>query len=142
MSGENNGSGSRDAKGRFKKGSSGNPRGRPAEKRRLDVPEQLARDVMNLGREVITVAGPDGPRSITKHELVVDSIFRNAVKGKAASQKLWIDLTKLGLAEMVERHPALKLADAMRCISEDPEADLSPGLIQAVDYWKKRLKRA
>lgn len=131
----------RNARGQFEKGSSGNQRGRPHKRRRLDVPAQLGRDALHLGRQVVSVPGPNGPRNVTKHELVVEATFRNAVAGKAGAQRLWLDLMKSGLKELVERHPALLLADAMRSIYEDPSSDPPPGVIQAVDEWIRRLKR-
>ena len=131
----------RDSKGHFAKGSSGNKRGRPVKKRRLESTSQLARDFREIGRQMITVPGPDGPREITKHELVVEAVFAAAIKGKVGAQRYWMEQTRLGWMELEERHPGVKLAEAMRRIYENPTADPDPSILSAIDTWIKRIKR-
>lgn len=131
----------RNTMGQFAKGSTGNPAGRPPKRRRLDVPNQLARDFVHLGRQVVTVPGPDGPREITRHEAVVESVFRAAMQGKVSAMKLWMEQTLTGWKDIEERHPMTALGEAMRQFYEDPSRDHGPGFLQAVDFWAKRLSR-
>lgn len=131
----------RDASGRFVKGFTGNKRGRPPKKRRLEVPNQLARDFLEFGRQSITVPGPNGPREITKNELVIESVFAGAMKGRVGSQRLWIEFIMKGRTDLLERYPSLEIAEVMRQMYEDPMTDYGPGLRQAVDEWIRRIKR-
>lgn len=131
----------RDARGRFAKGSSGNRRGRPTKQRWLAVPNQISRDVVKVATQMVTVPGPKGPRQVTRGELVVEAICISALKGKASSQKHFVELMKIGFADLSKRHLGVALAEIFRQLHEDPTADHPPGLIQAVDEWIKRIER-
>jgi hypothetical protein len=63
--------------GWFPKGSSGNRKGRPANRR---VPQDPIFDTLS---EPITVNGPDGPRDMLPEEMLEWTTFLAAVKGKA-----------------------------------------------------------
>jgi hypothetical protein len=122
-------------------GTSGNRRGRPPKKRWLAVPNQIARSALEISKQVVTVPGPNGPRQAARGDLVIEAIYMNAMKGKASAQKQWVELMRMGFADLVERHPGVAVAEAMRQIYEDPTADPPPGLIQALDEWIRRIKR-
>lgn len=141
MSNDNSNPPRRNAKGQFVRGSSGNPGGRPPTRRRLGVPNQILRDVIELAEQVVEINGPNGKRKITKGELMVESLYAGALKGKVGSQRLFLDWMKLAYAERMERHPIIGVAEVFRQLHEDPNGNRDPAFLSAIDEWRKRLKR-
>lgn len=70
---------------RFKKGVSGNPSGRP--KKLLDFDAALLRE----GRTLITVNKNGRPVRVSKHEVVVNQVVLDAMKGTASDRRLYRD---------------------------------------------------
>lgn len=70
----------------FKKGQSGNPRGRKP--RTTNVTKLLATELDRL----ISVRDGDGEKRITKREALMTSLVNDAIKGKAAARQLLLKL--------------------------------------------------
>src|SRR5277367_575754 len=82
--------------GRFPKGRSGNPKGRPARRR---VPQD---PIFNVLSETIRVNGPGGPRDMLPEEMVEWATFLAALKGKARAIRdmtEWMIEYRTGLAK-------------------------------------------
>lgn len=69
------------ANGRFTKGQSGNPKGRPKGSR------NLASVVLRECRQLVRVNGPRGSRSVTKLEAAVMQLGNKAAQGDLPSQR-------------------------------------------------------
>jgi len=67
--------------GRFKKGQSGNPNGRPKGSR------NLATIVLRESRQTVRVNGPRGARSVTKLEAALMQLGNKAAQGDIRSQR-------------------------------------------------------
>lgn len=91
----------------FKKGASGNPRGRPRSLPRAEVPSQLGRDVRAIGRTKTPLKTPSGARQVTMMEAFVWKIWMDAMAGKVTAQRILLELIKGSLVENVETQQAL-----------------------------------
>jgi hypothetical protein len=72
--------------GRFAKGRSGNPTGRPK------GAKNLASIIIREGNQRVQVNGPKGTRTITKNEAVVMQLANQAAKGNLPATRLYLPL--------------------------------------------------
>jgi hypothetical protein len=85
--------------GRFAKGRSGNPTGRPK------GAKNLASIIIREGNQRVQVNGPKGTRTITKNEAVVMQLANQAAKGNLPATRLYLPLIQSieQSAQMVRR---------------------------------------
>ena len=93
---------------RFKKGQSGNPRGRPVKRPSADTPGEIGRVIREVSR--MTVRGPQG-EEVPMLQAQMMALANAGLKGKASAIKLFAELLALALEDNVARHPELKLID-------------------------------
>ena len=80
-----NGRSERDERGRFRKGKSGNPEGRP--RKPLPEPWSLQGSLTAALSEVVPVTGPDGAvEHLTIRDVLIRSFVRNTAKAKPRDQ--------------------------------------------------------
>ena len=86
----------------FKKGSSGNPKGRP--KKTLDFDQELLRQ----SRATVTINENGSRRRISKHELVITQLINNAIKGHMPAARTYLNLCQVATekAALVEESQA------------------------------------
>jgi len=103
----------RDAKGRWTKGKSGNPNGRPR-----CVPDLDMADVRNFSNypTEITIGGEK--QLMTRHEIILFKLFESAGKGSIAAQKYLLE--KFEQAEMDRGYIRLELEKWAERRDEDP----------------------
>jgi hypothetical protein len=75
--------------GRFTKGQSGNPNGRPKGSK------GLANVVLRESRQLVRINGPRGSRSVTKLEATVLQLVNKAAQGDIRSQREFIALVRI-----------------------------------------------
>ena len=68
----------RDEQGRWKKGHSPNPRGRPR-----NQPKMLADDVDSFKNEIVDVSVNGEMKKFTRHQVLLRSMYEQAIKGKS-----------------------------------------------------------
>ena len=73
---------------RFKKGQSGNPRGRPRASKNLST---LLTEVLN---EHVTVAENDGRRKITKREAIIIQLVNRSAQADLQAIKILLDMVR------------------------------------------------
>jgi hypothetical protein len=71
----------------FKKGKSGNPKGRPPDK----YLHQIIQDVLN---EHVTITKGDEKLTLTKKEVIIQQLIGDSMKGKSTSTKILVYLLK------------------------------------------------
>ena len=133
---------SRDAKGQFGKGATGNPAGRPRKPKRLAVPSQMRKDFLTVADLEVTINTPNGPENMPIGVAIILSIATNALKGKATATREWMKYQCMFLQERLEAYRSIQVVDALQHIAEEPASSYNPvdpkmlnGMIEAV---KKR----
>ncbi|MNE31835.1 hypothetical protein D3C80_1254240 [compost metagenome] len=114
---------------RFKKGQSGNPRGRPLKRPSADTPGEIGRVIREVSR--MTVRGPQG-EEVPMLQAQMMALANAGLKGKASAIKLFAELLASALEDNVARHPELKLIDEADLITVNrrrrPKAKLGRNL--------------
>ena len=109
---------------RWKKGQSGNPRGRP--KGRIDVRAVLEEELS----ELITLATPQGEREVTKLQAVIRRLIHEGLSGKVyAIQDILDRAERLARPEDAPASPELPQDDEAilrRALSIDPPKPVDP----------------
>ena len=98
----------------FKKGQSGNPRGRPVKRPSADTPGEIGRVIREVSR--MTVRGPQG-EEVPMLKAQMMALAKAGLKGKASAIKLFAELLASALEDNVARHPELKLIDEADLVS-------------------------
>jgi hypothetical protein len=99
--------------GRFKKGQSGNPSGRPKR------PPKVEDDVLAELAETLTINEAGKPRRITKQRALIKGHTARAIKGDPRSARLILDLLARAVAGDAEGETEGQLTSAEQQILED-----------------------
>ena len=105
----------RDAKGRWKKGTGGNPNGRPR-----NVPDLDMADVYNFSQVATEIKIGGEKQLMTRHEVVLLKIFESALNERITAQKYLMD--KFEEADMSRGYLRLWLERWARRIDDDPKS--------------------
>jgi hypothetical protein len=116
----------------FKKGRSGNPKGRPRKPLRAHVPNQIHKDMLEvLGKKI---KRPGTEEEMTIMQAYLYSVAINAIKGKAYSMKLFYQLMDAGLHHNIRVRPELNWfanSEKLRRAGE-PETDIERKLMRFI----------
>ena len=127
----------------FKKGQSGNPRGRPRKPRRLPAPSQIGRDVLRVRELPVSIKTPEGEKILTLAEAVIYSIGKRALGDKVSFAKMWLALEHQALQEQVGKHRDLRLGELLQRIVDEKSPDRDQMAEEVLDAlikkWKKLL---
>lgn len=127
-------------KHRFKKGQSGNPRGRPRKPRRALIPSQRRKDVLTVADTIMEMKTPAGIREITVSEAIMFSIATHAAKGKVSCMKLWLDLEKWAIIERQRVHPTINVIEMFQGIAEDIRRESGEDIWEALDAHIRAMR--
>ncbi|MDP9412518.1 MAG: DUF5681 domain-containing protein [Pseudomonadota bacterium] len=117
----------------FKKGRSGNPRGRPRKPVAALIPRQMTKDILRVMELPLSVKMPGGDKVLTVREACIYSVAKRAIGSeKVAYMRMWLELQKGALQENLDTYPELRsieLFDAMlRVGSVDPDGAIEQSL--------------
>lgn len=90
---------------RFKKGESGNPKGRPVKPERALNPRQIRRDIINVAETLTRIRTPEGERTVTIIEAVLVRLAHKAVNGHGPSIRYLMTLYERAVKEHHDLHP-------------------------------------
>ena len=102
----------------FKKGSSGNPKGRP--KKTLDFDQELLRQ----SRATVTINENGSRRRISKHELVIKQLIHKAISGNIPALRTYCDRyqiasEKIALLQAAQAREAERRRDIRNLTDEE-----------------------
>lgn len=127
-------------KNRFKPGQSGNPKGRPLKRRHALVPSQRRKDILAVAETMMEMRTPAGMRKVTISEAVIFSIVTNAMKGKPAYTKLWLEMEQWAIDERSRNHPTIAVIEMFQNMAEDARAEPDKAVLEAVDVHIEMMK--
>jgi hypothetical protein len=109
---------------RFKKGKSGNPRGRPRKPRQGITPTQLRRDILRVMELPVPVKVGNKEVILTVREATIYSLAKRAISAeKVAYVKLWVQLQQQVARDNVFLHPELLSIDLFDQIQREVPPD-------------------
>ena len=125
---------------RFKKGQSGNSRGRPRKPKEGLVPSQLRKDILRVMELPVVVKMPDGDKTLTVREAGIYSLAKRAIAGEKVSYvKLWLQLQQQATQGNIIVHPDLEknleLFNLLYC-----EGSNAPGIKESLEALIKKSK--
>ncbi len=115
----------RDAKGRWTKGTTGNPNGRPPNVADLDMA-----DVYNFSQVPTEITITGEKQLMTRHEVVWFTMFESAIKGRISAQKYLIE--KFEQAELSREYVQWRFEEWSERMAEDPSS-----VTPEVEHWMK-----
>ena len=89
------------AKHRFKKGQSGNPKGRPLKIERTLLPDQLTRDVLALACSPVKIKAKGVVTEVSTHEAVLIKLRLKALEGHGPSMREFLKRSDKAAEEFV-----------------------------------------
>ena len=105
----------RDARGRWTKGTTGNPNGRPPK-----IPDLDMADVYNFSHFLTEIVIGGEKQLMTRHEIVLLKIFDSALKGRVSNQRYLIQ--KFEEAQMAKEYLELWLERWEMRMNQDPSS--------------------
>lgn len=126
---------------RFKKGTSGNPKGRPLKPRRALIPSQLRKDILQVADEEHELRTANGVRKVTKQQLIIMAISNGAAKGNPTCLRMWMKIFESALDQRRAAYPTVQLIEMLLDEVEDPRFDPKPETVRALDAHLKRIKK-
>lgn len=126
----------------FKRGQSGNPRGRPYKKRRADVPSQLAKDVLAVAAETIEIRTAKGVRKISTQQAILMAIAKGAAKGNPTCIKQWLTLYGTAVSEQAEKYPLVRLVEMFLDDADNPQFKTDKRTIELLDAHINELDKS
>lgn len=128
----------------FRKGQSGNPKGRRPKEARSVTVRQIRRDVLRALETEMDATVPGQPGSKTVAELIIWKQIEQALKGDHRSAKLLLELRKEFTEEHMKAHPdvmeALETGERMHGNSNS-SADLNHHSMKVFNELRKLTKK-
>jgi hypothetical protein len=128
---------------RFKKGVSGNPRGRPPKRERSLTRRQLRRDILRIAEAPVTVKTDKGLVKVSAIEAIILRATSRALTGHGPSIRFVMNL----YAEKIAEHDDLRdnkfssLEDLEKILMHNPEEDRSYFARENLNYMRKLTRR-
>lgn len=126
---------------RFKKGTSGNPKGRPLKPRRALIPSQLRKDILQVADEEHELRTASGARKLSKQQLIILAISNGAAKANPTCLRMWMKMFEAALEQRRAAYPTVQLIEMLLADVEDPRFDPKADTVRLLDAHLKATKK-
>lgn len=126
---------------RFKPGQSGNPKGRPREVPRAEVPSQILEDVRKVAKMEVVIKTANGPKTVPGSVAVLFAIMKGALDGRPTALRLFLDLLMKAYRDNVRLDPILHLVDGDARILRGVDKDEMEALWAALAERSRKPRR-
>lgn len=109
--GEKVGRGKPPAHTQFKRGQSGNPRGRPKKIPRAEVPSQILEDFRFVAQMEVVLKTVKGPQKVPSYIAVIYSLTQRALAGQPTALRMYFEFLGRAYKDNVKQDPILYLID-------------------------------
>lgn len=128
-------------KHRFKKGVSGNPRGRRRKKLVPLTPDSLRKDVLRVMELPMTVKTPTGEKTLTIRQATIYKLAMQALNSNRVTyMRLWLDLAKRTVQENIEAHPGILNYEIFANLVGDPDLDKDGAITESLKALIRKSK--
>jgi hypothetical protein len=128
---------------RFKKGVSGNPRGRPPKKARSLTPRQLRRDILRIAEAQVTVKTDKGLVKVSAIEAIILRATSMALTGHGPSIRFMMGLYADKVAEHSDVHDEKfkSLEELEKILAFNPKEDTTEFSRKNMNHMRKLTRR-
>lgn len=124
----------------FKRGRSGNPKGRPRKREISLLPSEMRRSVLAVGGKPVKVNTPDGLVEVSGYGAVVITLWKKALGGQISAIRTFIDLYGEASYALLRSNPDFSTFELneRRAVNED----LSNWEHHAINHQRRRTRKA
>ena len=130
------------AEHKFKKGVSGNPRGRPHKVERAFTPRQIRRDILSVAEAPMTIRTEKGKKKTTVVQVVFLRLVARALAGHGPSIRLVLKPHAEKIKEHCEIHDdKFKILEVSEMLlSENPGSGIHPEIRAQMNRYRKATR--